>query len=211
MVQPQCARRLAVVFLLLFLAGVSPAAPRISTATLTRGAVPPEHLSVSTTVTMFSRALERETTYVVIMPAHPDPARRYPVLYLLHGAYGSYRDWPEHTRLLDYAAGRPLLIVCPDGGEFGWYADTATGGRIETFLTRDLIADVERRFPAVAHREGRAIAGLSMGGHGALSLGAALRMLAGKGLHGGMLAVDGGGGRQVRGGGLIGHGADRIA
>jgi S-formylglutathione hydrolase FrmB/lysophospholipase L1-like esterase len=121
---------------------------------------------------MFSRALERETTYVVVMPAHLDPARRYPVLYLLHGAYGSYRDWPEHTRLLDYAAGRPFLIVCPDGGEFGWYADTASGGRIETFLTRDLIADVERRFPAVARREGRAVAGLSMGGHGALSLAA---------------------------------------
>jgi hypothetical protein len=56
---------------------------------------------------------------------------------------------------------------------------------------------------AVAHRVHQ--------GHGALALGAALRMLAGKGLHGGMLAVDGGGGRQVRGGGLIGHGADRIA
>ncbi|MCX7625861.1 MAG: alpha/beta hydrolase-fold protein [Candidatus Sumerlaeaceae bacterium] len=128
--------------------------------------------SVSTTVTMFSRALNRETTYVVVMPARLEEGRRYPVIYLLHGAYGSYRDWPERARLLDYAAGRPFLVVCPDGGEFGWYADTSTGGAVETFITRDLIADVDSRFPTVASREGRAIAGLSMGGHGALSLAA---------------------------------------
>jgi len=128
--------------------------------------------SVSTTVTMFSRALGRETTYVVVMPEKLDPARRYPVIYLLHGAYGSYRDWPERTRLLQYAAGRPFIVVCPDGGEFGWYADTPSGGRIESFIIEDLIADVDSRFPTMAKREGRAIAGLSMGGHGALSLAA---------------------------------------
>ncbi|MGB9692383.1 MAG: alpha/beta hydrolase-fold protein [Candidatus Sumerlaeaceae bacterium] len=126
--------------------------------------------SIATTVTMFSPSLARETTYVVVMPEKLARGKRYPVIYLLHGAYGSYRDWPERTRLLEYAAGRPFLIVCPDGGPFGWYADTSTGGRIETFLTRDLIQDVDKRFPTVSRREGRAIAGLSMGGHGALSL-----------------------------------------
>lgn len=133
---------------------------------------PQSRRSVSTTVTMFSKALGRDTTYVVVMPERLLPEKRYPVIYLLHGAYGSYRDWPERTRLLQYAAGRPFFVVCPNGGEFGWYADTATGGNIESFLTRDLIADVDKRFPTIARREGRAIAGLSMGGHGALSLAA---------------------------------------
>lgn len=131
-----------------------------------------ERRSVSTTVTMFSKVLGRETTYVVVMPSRLQKEKRYPVLYLLHGAYGSHRDWPERTGLIDYAAGRPFFVVCPDGGEFGWYADTASGGAIETFLTQELIADVDRRFPTVARREGRALAGLSMGGHGALSLAA---------------------------------------
>jgi len=126
--------------------------------------------SVSTTITMFSRALGRETTYVVVMPAKLDPARRYPVIYLLHGAYGSYRDWPEKTKLVDYAAGRPFFVVCPDGGEFGWYVDSDE--KRETFITQDLIADVEKRFPVRREKEGRAITGLSMGGHGALSLAA---------------------------------------
>lgn len=138
----------------------------------TSPAVATARKSTSTTITMFSRALGRETTYVVVMPSRLEEGKRYPVLYLLHGAYGSYRDWPERTKLLDYVAGRPFLVVCPDGGEFGWYADTATGGAIETFITQDLIADVDSRFPTIARREGRAIAGLSMGGHGALSLAA---------------------------------------
>ncbi len=145
----------------------SPAASRASATTSTM-----ERRSVATTVTMFSKVLGRETTYVVVMPARLQHDKRYPVLYLLHGAYGSYRDWPERTGLVDFAAGRPFLVVCPDGGEFGWYADTSSGGAIETFLTQELIADVDSRFPTLARREGRAIAGLSMGGHGALSLAA---------------------------------------
>ncbi|AXA37419.1 hypothetical protein BRCON_2677 [Candidatus Sumerlaea chitinivorans] len=165
-------RNLSAILSLVLLLGLSATAFDVSAQSTAVTTQSLSKKSVSTTVTMWSRALGRETTYTVIMPAERQPDTRYPVLYLLHGAYGSYRDWPEKTALLDYAAGRPLLIVCPDGGEFGWYVDSPPNNNYETFLTQELIADVEARFPALPKREARGICGLSMGGHGALSLAA---------------------------------------
>lgn len=130
--------------------------------------------STSETVTFHSRALDRETTYIAVLPQPLAPARRYPVLYLLHGAYGGYTDWTSNTRLLEYAEDHEMVIITPEGGPFGWYLDSPTtaGKRMkyETFIVRDLLEEVDSRFPSFPSRQGRGIAGLSMGGHGALSL-----------------------------------------
>lgn len=125
-------------------------------------------------IAFFSPALGREVRYIALLPSVLEPERRYPVVYLLHGAWGNYRNWTEQAPLARIHAGRPLIIITPDGGQFGWYLDSAliANSRYETFITVDLIADVDKRFPTLARREGRAIAGLSMGGHGALSLAA---------------------------------------
>ncbi len=126
-------------------------------------------------ITMTSPALGgAEVHYRVVHPAQLEPGRAYPVLYLLHGAYGSYVDWTDRTPLLELHAGRPFLIVTPDGSQFGWYVDSPTqpNSSYETFLTHDLLEDVASRFPVLDTREGRGIAGLSMGGHGALSIAA---------------------------------------
>ncbi len=126
------------------------------------------------TISLYSEALDGETTYIVALPSTLEEGRNYPVLYVLHGATGSYRDWPEKTTITEELASRDMILVFPDGSEFGWYIDSEikVENQFESAVTRDVRLDVERRFPARTDRGGRGIAGLSMGGHGALSLAA---------------------------------------
>lgn len=117
-----------------------------------------------------SKALGRTTTFRVYLPAgYARSQRRYPVLYLLHGAFGDFKNWDTLTRLRRHAAGLPWIIVMPDAGD-SWYTNSATtpGGRFEDYIAHDLISEVDARYRTVAGREGRAIAGLSMGGYGAM-------------------------------------------
>ena len=126
----------------------------------------------SMTVSFHSRALAAETTYCMFMPANLEPGHRLPVLYLLHGYSGNYRDWPDRAPLAEALRGRSMIVVTPDGGFAGWYVDSPVlkHSNYESLMTRDLIDDVDGRFPTIRSREARAIAGLSMGGHGALLL-----------------------------------------
>lgn len=76
------------------------------------------------------------------------------------------------TNIETYSEQYEMIIVMPDGGEFGWYVDSpleATSA-YETYITQELIETVDRIFPTIPKREGRGVCGLSMGGHGALSL-----------------------------------------
>jgi len=129
------------------------------------------------TVRFYSPAVDREMKFDIVLP--PDYAtggRRYPVLYLLHGMMQNYTVWgrslgaAEHARRLG-----ELIVVMPDGGNswFVNYAESAAGQRNdwEDHLIEDVIAHVDGHFRTEARREGRAIAGLSMGGFAALALG----------------------------------------
>jgi len=138
-------------------------------------AAPAEPTSATVTAVRFpSLALGRDAEYLAIHPAKFQPGRRYPTLYLLHGAWGDRTDWLKRAPLLEAMNRRDLIVILPDGGQFGWYVDSPTSpcSNYETFITRDLIADVDARFPTLRGRAARGIAGLSMGGHGALSLAA---------------------------------------
>jgi len=124
-----------------------------------------------TTRSFGSAALKRALSYRVILPDdYASSTTRYPVLYLLHGYGGAFGDWTDHTTVADYAAGRSLIIVMPDGAN-SWYVDGANGEAWETYLTRDLIAEIDTTFRTVSTRDGRMIAGLSMGGYGAIKAG----------------------------------------
>ena len=96
-------------------------------------------------------------------------SRRYPVLYLLHGLQGDENDWWTRSRLSEYAARYHLIIVMPGVGD-SWYANSATDerARYEDVIVNDLIPFVDSHYRTMACREGRAIAGLSMGGLGAI-------------------------------------------
>lgn len=116
----------------------------------------------------FSAALGKQTTATVILPQsdHPGP---FPVLYLLHGLSDDYTAWMRNTSIVRYVSRLPLIVVMPDGGR-GFYCDAVQGFAYETAITTDLIGYIDKMLPTVATREGRVLAGLSMGGYGALKL-----------------------------------------
>lgn len=96
-----------------------------------------------------------------------------PVLYLLHGVGDTYRTIVDNTGIEQFVAGLGAIVVMPDGGRTpnaGWYSDWADGSRrYETFHTRVLVPWVDANFATLADRSHRGVAGVSMGGFGALS------------------------------------------
>lgn len=120
------------------------------------------------TVAVFSAAMGREIKAMVVVPDHPE-GRRFPTVYLLHGFGGKWDTWQRITDLRPLAERYGVVLVCPDG-EKSWYWDSPLRpeSQFETFVSCELPAWIDRRYPTVAAREGRAITGLSMGGHGAL-------------------------------------------
>jgi putative tributyrin esterase len=116
-----------------------------------------------------SPALRREMKYRVLVPEDYDRSqRRYPVLYLLHGLGGDYTDWTMRTNVAEYSRTLPVIIVMPDGHN-AWYTNSEEGA-YETYILTDLPADVVKKYRTINSRYGRAIAGLSMGGYGALKM-----------------------------------------
>lgn len=128
------------------------------------------------TIQFESKLVGKTLPYNVLLPVNynqPESrSKRYPVIYLLHGFSGHYTNWLEKTKLVDYTAGYEFIIVMPEGND-GWYTDSATvpTDKYESYIVQELIPDVEKRFRASSEREGRAIAGLSMGGYGAIKFG----------------------------------------
>ena len=121
--------------------------------------------------TLQSAALGRPLKYRVLLPeSYGRSARRFPVLYLLHGLDGHYDDWSTRTQLAEKARALPLVVVMPEG-EDSWYVNAADGsGRFEDYVADDLVHDVESKYRVIRARYGRAIAGLSMGGYGAITI-----------------------------------------
>jgi S-formylglutathione hydrolase FrmB len=126
--------------------------------------------------TLRTTALDGPTRVRILLPAGYDahPGRRYPVLYLLHGRDADERAWTRYGGAEAITARSPLIVVMPDGGTTGaytdWYRDgAAVRPRWETYHVGQLVPWVDARFRTIATRRGRGIAGLSMGGFGALS------------------------------------------
>lgn len=119
-------------------------------------------------VTFHSVALGRDMSYRIFLPENLAAGQRLPVVYLLHGGNGSFRDWSNESDVARYAA-RGLILVMPEGA-FSYYMNAIgkPANRYEDYILNDLIPDVETRFPAATGRENRAIIGISMGGFAAI-------------------------------------------
>src|SRR5438093_950927 len=114
-----------------------------------------------------------DSTVRILLPTDYATTRaRYPVLYLLHGAGDTYRTWTENTDIVDFSRKFDLIVVMPDGGHdsnAGWYSDWKDGSRDwESFHIDVLIPWIDSHFNTLGDGH-RAIAGLSMGGFGAMS------------------------------------------
>lgn len=115
-------------------------------------------------VSFYSRALNREMPYRVFLPSHINSNEKLPVVYLLHGGNGGFRDWSNDSQVSSYAADG-IILVMPEGA-FSYYMNAAgkPEDKYEDYTFSDLISDVEARFPAAGTRNKRAIIGISMGG-----------------------------------------------
>ena len=125
------------------------------------------------TVQFHSALVGKTLPYNVILPVdYRVSATRYPVLYLLHGWAGHYSDWATRTNVANYATEYRIIVVMPEGND-GWYTDSATAAsdKYESYILQELIPDVQKRYRTIESRYGRGIAGLSMGGYGALKFG----------------------------------------
>lgn len=126
------------------------------------------------TVGVYSKSMDKEIKTVVVTPDGYSKSQNLPVVYLLHGYSDNYSRWvngsPEVKELADTYN---TIVVCPDGGFSSWYFDSPIDStyRYETFVVKELIEWVDANHNTIASREGRAITGLSMGGHGGLYLG----------------------------------------
>jgi putative tributyrin esterase len=115
-----------------------------------------------------SKALQKATAATILLPegAASGP---FPVLYLLHGLSDDHTAWARWTSIERYVRNLPLIVVMPDSGR-GFYSDAEQGFAYETAIVRDLIGYIDTMFHTKPTREGRALAGLSMGGYGAAKL-----------------------------------------
>jgi S-formylglutathione hydrolase FrmB len=125
------------------------------------------------TISIYSSAMKTSFNCVVIKPVGYDGSEsQYPVLYLLHGRGGNYASWVKsNPELKNFADANNFLLVCPDGKE-SWFLDSPVDSsiRFETYIITDVVHYIDTHYKTVTNRRGRAIMGVSMGGHGALFL-----------------------------------------
>lgn len=126
-----------------------------------------------------SVAMNKTYKAAVVLPnSYTKGKAVYPVLYLLHGAYGHFSDWlsstPDKTIVKNLADQYNIIIVMPEGETFSFYLDSPVnkGSQFETYITQEVIQKIDKTYRTVNDKKGRVIAGLSMGGHGALYLSA---------------------------------------
>ena len=127
-----------------------------------------------------SEYLYSNTTVGIILPERPQyvPSekfykreKKYKVLWLLHGTYGDWSDWIRKTRIELYATEHDLICVLPSAlnSDYTSWPSFSLGYDMEAHLIKELMPLIHNWFPASEKKEDNYIAGLSMGGRGALS------------------------------------------
>ncbi|HSU27166.1 MAG TPA: alpha/beta hydrolase family protein [Chitinophagaceae bacterium] len=127
------------------------------------------------TISIYSEAMHRSYKCVVIKPQAYSHGKKelFPVVYILHGYDGWYSNWLIRVpQLKDYADNLKMILVCPDGAKSSWYFDSPVDSsmRYETYIGKEVPEYIDSHYRSIKNRNGRAICGLSMGGHGALFL-----------------------------------------
>ena len=128
------------------------------------------------TLNMESRFLQGSTTISLLLPDEGklrDGGKRYRVLWLLHGTGGDHSDYIRKTSLERYVQGKDLVVVMPSAlnSDYVNWNGFATGFSMEDFMIQELVPFVRHWLPVSDAPKDNFIAGLSMGGRGALMLG----------------------------------------
>lgn len=131
------------------------------------------------TLEFFSKSMACVTQVSVLMPSltmQDDPkvfygsGKKYKVLWLLHGSNSNNNDWIKYTNIVPYAEDRDLIVVMPNvlNSDYANYTTFADGFNIWDFIPNELMPLIYNWLPASPKREDNFIAGMSMGGNGAL-------------------------------------------
>ncbi|MDE5723329.1 MAG: esterase family protein [Paramuribaculum sp.] len=124
------------------------------------------------TITVTGSYLDRPMKVTVAVPeGYGDDTTRYPVIYLLNGHGGNYRNWPRLVPVDSIATRYQAVVVCPSGFN-SWYWDSPVkpGMQMESFFIKELVPAIDSMYRTIPKAGSRAITGFSMGGHGALWL-----------------------------------------
>lgn len=116
------------------------------------------------TVNFRSKALGMPVMLDVLMP---QGRGGYKTLYLLHGAGGDHSSWLLNTRIADYVNNRNIAVVMPSGKN-RFYVENAYGKDFYSYITDELVSQCEEWFDISSNPKDRYIAGMSMGGYGAM-------------------------------------------
>jgi len=125
-------------------------------------------------VNFISECLMRTVTFNAIIPADkfgPGPKKEqkpFKTLYLLHGIFGNYTDWVNGTRIQAWAEANDLAVIMPSGENRFYLDDEHSGELYGEFIGKELVEFTRKLFPLSTKREDTFIAGLSMGGYGAI-------------------------------------------
>ena len=125
----------------------------------------------------YSPMLKRNMPYRIYMPPNYDASnQRYPVLYMLHGLSGSYKEWVDY-KLIDTVDAmisegkiKPILVVLPSGDQEYWVDHADNGPQWGAYTAYDVVNYIDATYRTIPNRQNRAIGGLSMGAYGALQL-----------------------------------------
>lgn len=120
-------------------------------------------------VRFFGNSVGHAATMNVLLPEKGTGP--FPVYYLLHGLSDDHSMWARRSNVERFVAEVPMIVVMPSVLR-GWYTNSHANPQhaYEDHIIKDVVGFVDRTFPTIARREGRAIGGLSMGGYGALKL-----------------------------------------
>jgi S-formylglutathione hydrolase FrmB len=131
------------------------------------------------TVAVYSPSMKKTLKAAIAFPSGYEKGEsRYPVVYLLHGGSGAFSDWHQKVTekgiVNQLAEEHKVLIVTPGVGPASYYYDSPLldSVRYETYMIQELIPFIDKNYRTLAQKESRAITGLSMGGHGAITLAA---------------------------------------
>ena len=126
------------------------------------------------TIQVFSPSMNKNIKTCVIVPDnYKKSKKKFPVVYLLHGYSGNYATWVKSFKEVSQQVDRyGFIAIGVDGNYSSWYFNSPIDPtfKYETYIIDELVPFIDKKYKTIASREGRAISGLSMGGHGSLYL-----------------------------------------
>lgn len=126
------------------------------------------------TLEIYSAAMNKKIKSCIIIPeGYENSTKKFPVVYLLHGYSGNYATWIKNFKEIRQQVDTyDFIAIGVDGNYSSWYFDSPIDAnfKYETYIVKELVPFIDKKYKTIPNRKARAITGFSMGGHGALYL-----------------------------------------